>query len=314
VVSGQRHRQGIDVGTRSRGIALVAVLWISSLLALLAAGTVSSSRTDVHLAYNLLEQAEARALADAGVHQALYELLTRPGGQQWQNGAVSLQFAIDDGDVQFRLRDEDAKLDLNAASTELFVGLFSAIGLEEDQALAFADRIQDFRDQDSDPQPFGAEDDAYLAAGQVAGAADRPFLEVSELSDVLGITDAVYQRIKPHVTVYADVDGIDASRAAMMTLQALPGMTPELAAAIKAQPPGSDPFLALPEDVQADIEPYLVPSRDLMFSIESLGMSDGDGRFLREAVVALDGGTRHLPFTIYAWKRGRPPAREPDGR
>ena len=294
---------------RSRGIALVAVLWISSLLALLAAGAVSSSRTDLRLAYNLAEQAKARALADAGVHQGLYELLSRADRQAWRNGAVDRQLTFDGGTVRFGLRDEDAKLDLNAASVELFAGLFRAVGLPDEQASAFADRILDFRDEDSNPEPFGAEDEAYLAAGYTKGVADRPFAGVAELSDVLGMTDQIYQRIKPHVTVFADVDGIDAGRAAPLALQALPGMTPELAAAISAQPPETDPLEALPEDVRADVEDYLVPSRDLMFSIESLGISDGDGRFLREAVVALDGGTRNrrLPFTIYAWERGHVP-------
>jgi len=302
---------GDDGATRrSRGIALIAVLWISSLLALLAAGAVSSSRTDLRLAYNLAEQAKARALADAGVHQGLYELLSRADRQAWRNGAVDRQLTFDGGTVRFGLRDEDAKLDLNAASVELLVGLFRAIGLPDEQASAFADRILDFRDEDSDPEPFGAEDEAYLAAGYTGGVADRPFAGVAELADVLGMTDQIYQRIKPHVTVFADVDGIDAGRAAPLALQALPGMTPELAAAISAQSPETDPVEALPEDVRADVEDYLVPSRDLMFSIESLGISDGDGRFLREVVVALDGGTRNrrLPFTIYAWKRGTLPS------
>lgn len=313
VTPGSKHPQDDRRTRRSRGIALVAVLWISSLLALLAAGAVSTSRTDLRLAYNLAEQAKARALADAGVHQGLYELLSRPDRQIWRNGAGDREFVLDGGAVRFRLRDEDAKLDLNAASVELFVGLFRAVGLPDEQASAFADRILDFRDEDSDPGPFGAEDEAYIAAGYTAGVADRPFTGVAELTDVLGMTDALYQRIKPHVTVFADVDGIDVGRAAPQALQALPGMTPELAAAMSAQSPETDPLEALPEDIRADVEDYLVPSRDLMFSIESLGISDGDGRFLREAVVALDGGTRRLPFTVYAWKRGNASSVTADG-
>ena len=294
--------------TRSRGVALVAVLWISSLLALLAAGAVSSSRTDIRLAYNLAEQAKARALADAGVHHALYELATKTDGQLWQDGVISFQLALDGGDVRFRVRDEDAKLDINAASIELLGGLFKAVGLDEEQARTLADRIKDFRDKDSEPSPFGAEDDDYIADGRREGAADRPFVDISELADVIGMTDEIYRLVRPHVTIYADVDGLDPSRALATTLQALPGVTPELAATITALPPGSDLFNALPQDLAKDIESYLVPSRELMFSIESLGQSGGGGRFLREAIVALDGGSRRLPFTVYAWTRGHPKA------
>ena len=308
MTSGSKRPPDDGRARRSRGLALVAVLWISSLLALLAAGAVSTTRTDLRLAYNLAEQAKARALADAGVHQGLYELLSGSDLRGRRNGTADREIALDGGAVRIRLRDEDAKLDLNAASSELVAGLFKAVGLTGEQASAFADRILDFRDKDSEPEPFGAEDEAYLAAGYVAGVADRRFIDIAELKDVLGMTDALYQRIKPHVTIFADVDGIDADRAAPVVLQALPGMSPDLAAAMSAQPPEADPVEVLPDDVRADVEDYLVPSRDLMFSIESLGISDGDGRFLREAVVALDGGTRHLPFTVYAWKRGLAPS------
>jgi len=54
----------------TRGIALVSVLWIAGLLAIMAASFVSASRTEARLARNLLENAKAEALADAGVHRA----------------------------------------------------------------------------------------------------------------------------------------------------------------------------------------------------------------------------------------------------
>ncbi|MEZ5932002.1 MAG: type II secretion system protein GspK [Alphaproteobacteria bacterium] len=303
-----------DNPRRSRGVALVAVLWISSLLALLAAGAASSSRTDLRLAANAADHARARALADAGVQQAVFQLLTRPEAQPWRDGAVSLQFALDGGDVRFRLQDEDAKLDVNAASKDLLAGLFQAVGLDEEGALTLADRLEDFRDEDDDPEPRGAEDDDYLAAGYPRGALDRRLLDVSELTGLLGMSDDLYQRVEPFLTVYADADGIDPTRAPATVLLALPGMSPDLAATLAAAPADGDPLEALPEDLADDIQAYLIPSRDLVFSIESLGTSEGGGRFMREAVVALDGGVRHLPYTLYAWHPGRLPSPEPGDR
>ena len=295
---------------RRRGMALIAVLWVSSLLALLAAGVGSSSRTDLRLAANLAERAKARAMADAGVHQALFRLLTDSEDQVWSQGVIRLEQAIGDGAVRVAIRDEDAKLDLNVVSTELLRGLFLAVGLPDGEAAALADRIGDFRDEDSELSPLGAEDADYRAAGRPAGAADRPFLEVAELANVLGLTDPIYRRIKPYVTVYADIEGLDPTRAAGATLLALPGMTSRLAAYMTQQaalldPDGGGSPTALPAAAAEKIGTYLVPSRELMFSIDSLGTSAGGGRFLREAVVALDGGARELPFTLYAWRQGR---------
>jgi Tfp pilus assembly protein PilX len=50
----------------NRGIALISVLWITGLLAVMAASFASSTRTETRLARNQEENAKAEALADAG--------------------------------------------------------------------------------------------------------------------------------------------------------------------------------------------------------------------------------------------------------
>ncbi len=59
----------------SRGLALVIVLWGLVLLAVIAASFTSGTRTETMLARNLIENAKAEALADAGVYRAVHELL-----------------------------------------------------------------------------------------------------------------------------------------------------------------------------------------------------------------------------------------------
>lgn len=296
-------RQLGDDKNRSQGIALVAVLWISSLLSLLAVGVSSSNSSDLRLAYNAVEQAKARAFADAGVYQALYELMIEPEGQRWQNGKVERQLALEGGSVLFRISDEDSKVDINAASNTLLVGLFRAIGLADGEAHTLVGHLNDIRGFDRAPEPPDTEGYPDLVEGHNADHVGRPFLRISELSRVIGITDEIYQQVRPHVTVYANVDGFDPSRASATTLRALPGVTPELAAEIVAQPAESFSLLPIPEDIGANIDHYLISSRHFIFSIASLGVSDDGGQFVREAVVALDDGTRFLPFSIYTWKR-----------
>ena len=58
------------------GIALVAVLWVLVLLSVVAAGFLYETRTETKLARNLVENAKARALADAGVHRAVLALMS----------------------------------------------------------------------------------------------------------------------------------------------------------------------------------------------------------------------------------------------
>ena len=60
-----------------RGIALLVVLWVLVLLSLMAASLTRTSRTEINLARNLIETAQAEALADAGVYRAVWDLVTR---------------------------------------------------------------------------------------------------------------------------------------------------------------------------------------------------------------------------------------------
>jgi hypothetical protein len=59
----------------SRGLALVTVLWVLVLLSLMAASFTATTRTEVNLTRNLVENAQAEALAEAGLARALLALL-----------------------------------------------------------------------------------------------------------------------------------------------------------------------------------------------------------------------------------------------
>lgn len=286
-------------------MALIAVLWIVSLLALMAAGIGSSGRVSGKLAFNAAENARAKALAEAGVNRAVYHLLTRePYRTSLVDGAVDLSFAVEEGLAAVQVRDEDGKIDLNAAPIELLTGLLRSVGVEgEGSAESLAARIVDFRDEDSDISPSGAEDSAYEAAGLSHGAIDRPFRNVDELRSVLGMTDQLYRRLRNHVTIYADAEGFDFFRASLPVLNALPGMTPETVTAIRSAGP-DDVFSILPGDGAAPYEDYALATRELVYRVRVLAQTNEGGRYLQEAVLALDGGRGVLPYTTYEWRRG----------
>lgn len=288
-----------------RGMALIAVLWIVSLLALLAAGIGSNGRVSSRLALNAIENTKAKFLAEAGINLAIHRLLE--GGvfqAPLADGYASLSSRTDEGLVAVEIRDEDGKVDLNFASVELLAGLISAAGFEGDAAArAKAERIVDYRDDDGIPLPSGAEDPAYMAAGLTHGAADRPFRHVEELSSVLGVTDALHARLRPHVTVFAETAAVDPLRASDAVLRALPGIDAEALSLIRAN--DGDILPILPEGTSEALEDYISTSRDLVFELRALGQTKGGGRFVREAVIAFDGGRGHSPFTTYRWRRGK---------
>ena len=56
------------------GIALVIVLWVIALLAVIAVSFTTATRGQANLVRNLVENAKAEAIADAGVYRAIFEL------------------------------------------------------------------------------------------------------------------------------------------------------------------------------------------------------------------------------------------------
>jgi general secretion pathway protein K len=288
---------------RQRGIALISVLWITTLLAVIAASFTSSARTEGRLARNMVENAKAEALADGAVPRAVLGLLEPDPERTWRVDGTTYRLSYGDGSVAVHIFDEDAKVDLNAAPPELLDGLLRLLGVEPEEAETLTDRIVDFRDEDSDLEPNGAEDPDYEAAGRAAGAIDRPLVTEAELLGVLGMSEALYRRLRPFVTVYSGAEGIDPTRASLEILQAVPGMTPEIVEAIKAAGPNADPFEAIDDEALFEIETYFVPSREIMFQIRAEARTAGGGVFVREAVIELT-LQPDQPFQVHAWRRG----------
>ncbi len=310
-----------------KGIALVAVLWVLVLLSVIAAAFVTETRTEVNLARNAVENAKARALAGAGVQRAVLALLAARResreGQEAEGPGVE-DFAVFEGapgqgepeaaaigaagglrvdgtvyawrfagaEVLISVQDEGGKIDLNRASEEMLEGLFVSAGLPERQAAGLAEAIADFRDEDDERRAFGAEDEDYRAAGLEWGAKDAPFETVSELTQVLGLTRALYQRVRPALTVHSRRARVERGVAPPIVVAALSGEEAEtLGAAGEA---GDTVPLALGR----------VRRGGRAFTVRAEAVTGTGARFVREAVVDLRASAGQ-PFRVLAWRQGR---------
>jgi Type II secretion system (T2SS), protein K len=186
---------------RQRGIALLMVLWALVLLALLATVFGGNARTEVFLARNLVENAQAEALADAGLYRAIAGLTKEPREGGFRGDGRVYTWHASGGEVRFSIRDEGGKIDINQASETLLRELFVALGVEPKRSADLADAIVDFRDEDSGKRPRGAEERDYIAAGLPYGPKNKPFELVDELIYVLGITPDLYRKVASLVSV-----------------------------------------------------------------------------------------------------------------
>lgn len=232
-----RLRGGFAAHRQQHGIALVVVLWVLILLSTMAAGFSMAMRTEIQVARNAVERAQAQALADAGLNYTVMQLL-KPRSRRvtdanagvaeenWPVDGTWQELEFAGGRVQISVLDEAGKIDLNRADRLLLNGLLTVVGVESEQRGALLDAIEDWRDPDHLSSLNGAEDDDYEAAGLPFGAKDDVFASVTELRQVLGITPVLYQRLLPWVTVYSRQSGISQTVAAREVLMAVPGLDP----------------------------------------------------------------------------------------
>src|SRR5689334_11474867 len=115
----ERGRSG---RARQRGIALVLVLWVMALLAVMVVGFAGDARTELKLARNQADAAQARAIADTGVSLALLSVLDNNEDTAWRIDGATHSLAYGDGAISVSVQDEGGKIDLNLAPPALLAG------------------------------------------------------------------------------------------------------------------------------------------------------------------------------------------------
>lgn len=286
---------------REPGIALVLVLWVLALLSVIAGSLVFSSRTEVLMAGNLASLAQAEAAADAGVYIAVAEL-ARPQKDplRWKGDGLTRLWEFRGARAQVTILDESAKVDLNSAPPALLKGLFLAAGLAEPDADALSDAVTDWRDQDDLRSLHGAEKAEYASAGRNFGPANAPFETIEELRQVLGVSDELFRRLEPLVTVHSRQAGINTDVAPREVLLALPGASPEQVDTFMEQ---RRALLeqGLPAPPFPGAVAFSAAASGSVFSIQVEAVMEDNSRFLREAVVRVTTDVRR-PMTILAWR------------
>jgi hypothetical protein len=168
-----------------RGAALVVALWLALLLGALAMAAARLAASGAGGAQVQADLARARAAAEGGAWAALHRLAALPAAAR----PPVAELALPVGGIAVRVvaRDEDGRLDLNAAPTALLGALLRATGLPEEQAALAAEAAEERRRR----------------ARQPIGQPPRPaFATVSELAVLPGLDAARLALVAPLVTVH----------------------------------------------------------------------------------------------------------------
>jgi general secretion pathway protein K len=270
------------------GMALIVVLWLVVLLSIMAAGHSRNAHTDTKLASRQVDFAMARALAEAGINHVILDMLAdNPAAQHPVDGTV---FAIDiyGGTVTLAIRDATGLVDLNAAGPDLLGATLQACGVFEPLQRKLVDAILDWRDKDDLAHLHGIEDDDYLAAGVPWTSRDDAFESVDELKYLPGVSQALYDRLAPLVTVHSRNSNLNLEYAPPALITALTGN--------EVQPATTD-----------GAEQKARGARNGTYHIYS-SAAGGSGTIASiEAVVNISRSSE-LPFTVLDWRE--PPRAE----
>ena len=275
------------------GVALLLVLWASTLLAILLGGYALQARTEGLQARYQFAQTQAHYAAEAGLMRAVYGLQDPQPGQRWIGDGRIYTFEFAGAKVQVSAIDEGGKVDINAATPEVLRNLFAAAGLAPQAAQQLEERILDWRR----PGGFsGAADgaaDVYAAAGRPYGPRHAPFASIEELQLVLGMTPALYRQLAPVVTIWSGNATPDPNSAPPLALQSIPGLTPTQIQTLREA------------RLKNAGDPSLVLNNGTTHSIESAAtLADGTRAVLRVTLRMRAQQVGTQPYAVLRWREG----------
>jgi general secretion pathway protein K len=212
------------VKSAQHGFALVLVLWVLSLLTIMAGSFALTMRRESTIVAGIKDNAGAVAAAEAGIAVAEMMLLHPDQNKRWR--ADGNLYQLDFGNTQIRLRllSEAGKIDINKADLPLLQGLMAQAPVEEELQTKLIGAILDWRDPDDLLSIDGAEQKEYRDAGLKYQPRNKPFQTVEELQMVLGVDERVFNWLEPIVTVYSGQAQVNLKLASSKVLNVLPSL------------------------------------------------------------------------------------------
>jgi general secretion pathway protein K len=217
-----RHNRGAGPG-RSRGMALLVVLLILSVMVIIASNMSGRLQLELRRTANLSTGKQAWWYAistEALVSKILaQDFKDDPKvvslSQYWARKDVI--FPVEDGTLKGEVRDLQSCFNLNSLSVgqqgdsgddlanqpypvKVFRTLLTLLEIDEYEATQLTDAVRDWTDSDTVlVSSYGAEDAYYEGLSQPYLPANQKMLGVDELRAVRGVSGKLYARLAPYV-------------------------------------------------------------------------------------------------------------------
>jgi general secretion pathway protein K len=286
-----------------KGFALVLVLWVLSLLMIMAASFSLTMRRETGVIAGITSGAQALAAAESGIAMAEMMLMNPDQTKRWHTDGNIYQIQFLGALVRIRLEGETGKVDLNKASQVQLQQLMAQLPIDRESQTALVSAIMDWRDQDELVNIAGAEKKEYKEAGKLYQPRNKPFQSLEELQMVLGMDESILKRLEPLITIYSGRSQVDFSQASKEVMLAL-GMDAALVdqcIELRRQSAISGTLMQ-PANLGPEFNCGSGQSNVVEIIAESR-LENGSGAMIKTIVANNQAGDGGLPYQILSWKR-----------
>lgn len=224
---------------RQKGVALMMVLFVFALVTILAGGMISRQSLFIKKTSNILAQSQAYEYAlsaEQFSRQILFTdweqdrdepLFMDDLEEDWAIRATAYPF--DMAVIEGQIDDLQGKLNINSlvssngsidqTAVDRFTNLLVILGVSLD-----VDKLIDWIDENDDIHgDNGAEEGEYLIKTPPYRTGNQPFMSVSELMLIDGITPEIYQALLPHISALPNgVKRVNVNTCTEEVIRALP--------------------------------------------------------------------------------------------
>jgi len=325
-----------------QGVILIALLWILTILSVIALSFSRETFVEVATARNSRDLVDAYYIARAGIASTIFQMYQKtyltpqagPANLQQQPpdaidlGKVTGQFG--DGEYEVDIQDESGKINLNTVKEDQLRNLVQIIGITDPDASTIVDSILDWRDPTPLARPNGAKDEYYqsLTPAYSIWQDGGRMKAVEELLLVRGVTSEYYYGrrektpdgqiverygLSRYLTVYGTGQQINVNSAPLPVLLSIPNMPPAAAQSIFERRQVK-PFAGW-DELNREIVPNPGPSilqyiswgRRSIFTLTASAHRTGSkARRVIRAIIRINNPGSQEKYTILYWNENVP--------
>lgn len=306
-----KSRESDSTGSCEKGIALLMVLWVLTVLMVVVLSFSLMSRTETHSTLSFKDGIEKKFLAEAGINRGLMEIFYRrqnlsiEGSAVWKTDGTPYSGQIGDGNYTVRITDESGKVDINTVPDVILKNIIINSGLQGDDADSIVDSIMDWKDADDLHRLHGVESDYYMSLPNPYKAKNANLDTLEELLLVKGVTPGILygssekKGIIDFLTVNSKNSKININAAPKEVLMAIPGVNNAIADNIISYREIKD--ISNIQDVQGIsgeiytlMSQYVGTGGSSTFTLDSNGFTDNEKKgYGIRATVTFDGSNKY---------------------